>query len=254
MSMNPEQLDAYLSGELGTDSARFFESAMRRDESLRREVCEQAQIDQALHRLFAIAGAGAEREPGSLGTAQVGGDPSDHSSREAILAAKADEFADGVMASISTHDEESLARSVLTEILDEREKRSRPGPWWDLAKAAAVAGIAVLATVMVLRSVEVTDERSEARRAAVEKQRLLARVTREHNAVWGRSNAFALPTETEETEELKGQVGRWLGAGLLHLESDAPKSPSTTERAPFLKDRPTSISRPPTAPSCAADG
>ena len=203
MNMNPEHLDAYLSGELRDDSVRFLEAAIRRDQTLQAELFEQAQFDQALRRLFADADA----SDSAFSEHVVGG--KSRETMSAMLAAQADEFADGVIASVSTGDEDSLARSVLTELLDEREQNSRPSPWWDLGKAAAVAAVAVLMTVVALKSVEVADEKVAAKRAAVEKQRLLARITREDGAVWG----------ARSTISGGEKVGTWLGAGLLHLES-----------------------------------
>ena len=213
MSMNPEHLDAYLSGELSDDSARFLEASIRRDQALQAELFEQAQLDQALRRLFAdeeIAAPTLSSSGQGEPSIAIADEARSHETLSAMRSAQADEFVDGVIASVSAGDEDSLARSVLTELLDEREKHSRPSPWWDLGKAAAVAAVAVLLTVVALKSVEVSDENVTAKRAAVEKQRLLARITREDDAIWGERSTVSGGGE---------KIGAWLGAGLLHLES-----------------------------------
>ena len=189
MSMNPEHVDAYISGELRDESAKFIESSIRRDEQLQDEIFLQAQMDQALRWMYI-----AEDES----AASVNGEP-------AVVSARLDDFVAGVMASVSTGDERTLARSVLTELLEEQSRKRRPTPWWDLAKAAAVAAVAVVATVLALNSIEVRDEVAEAKREAVEEARVLARITQERNAVWGRTSTVK-------------RDGDWLSSGLLHLQ------------------------------------
>jgi len=190
MSMNPEHIDAYISGELRDDSARFIEGSIRRDEALQDEVFLQAQIDQALRWMYI---AEDESAVGATGG-------------QAVQSTHLDDFVAGVMASVGGGDERTLARSVLTELLEEQGRVRRPTPWWDLAKAAAVAAIAVLATVLALNSIEVRDEVAEARREAVEEARVLARITQERNAVWGRTSTVR-------------RDGDWLSSGLLHLQT-----------------------------------
>lgn len=203
MSMNPEHLDAYISGELRDESALFIEGSIRRDETLQDEVYLQAQMDQALRWMFAAeTKADLDAGDGELPAEEQAA--ADAANAAGIL--QMDDFVAGVMASVSAGDERTLARSVLTELLEEQGKSSRPHPWWDLAKAAAVAAIAVIATVLALQSVEVRDDVAAAQREAVEDARVLARVTREQDAVWGK-------TSTVQRD------GDWLSSGLLHLES-----------------------------------
>jgi len=190
MSMNPEHVDAYISGELRDESAKFIEGSIRRDEELQDEIFLQAQIDQALRWMYA-----AEDE--------AAGDV-DKAQGESV-SNQLDDFVAGVMASVGGGDERTLARSVLTELLEEQGRKRRPTPWWDLAKAAAVAALAVVGTVVALNSIEVRDEVAEARREAVEESRVLAQITQERNAVWGRTS-----TVTRD--------GNWLSSGLLHLQ------------------------------------
>ncbi len=190
MSINPEQVDAYISGELRDESAKFIEGSIRRDEALQDEIFLQAQIDQALRWMYIAEDESSTSTDGE----------------QAAPSAQLDEFVAGVMASVGTGDERTLARSVLTELLEEQARKRRPTPWWDLAKAAAVAAVAVLATVLALNSIEVRDEVADAKREAVEEARVLARITQERNAVWGRASTVK-------------RDGEWLSSGLLHLQT-----------------------------------
>ena len=83
-----ERLDAYLAGELQVDSMRLVEVEIREDQVAQEEFVVQAQMDAALTALMA-----------------------DEKSSQ--------DFAQGVMASVQVMPERSLAKSVLSEILDE---------------------------------------------------------------------------------------------------------------------------------------
>ncbi len=169
-----EQLDAYLAGELRGEEARLVETEIRSDQQAREDFVMQAQMDAALKALM---------------TDEQG----------------VQDFAEGVMARVQTEPERSLAKSVLSEILDEREAAARVHQprafdWWVWTKTAAIAAVAAAATVWVLQSVRMGDERVSP------KPTFLARLTADEDAQWAESS-------------LKMRDDGWLGAGRLNLKS-----------------------------------
>ena len=169
-----EQLDAYLAGELQEDSMRLVEAGLRGDQVAQENFVVQAQMDAALKALM-----------------------SDEQSEA--------DFAQGVMASVQTEPERSLAKSVLSEILDEREAAARVHQprafdWWVWTKTAAIAAVAAAATVWVLQSVQLGDER------VAPKPTFLARLTLEDEVQWAESS-------------LKARDDGWLETGRLNLKS-----------------------------------
>lgn len=169
-----ERLDALLAGELREDSARLVGSEIRGDGDLLEQFVAQARMDAALKSLMADE-QGVEN------------------------------FAQGVMARVQTGNERSLTKSVLSEILDEREaaKRHRPRvfDWWVWTKTAAIAAVAAAATVWVLQSVRLDSDGKVAPKPAFP-----ARLTAEEDVQWAEYS-------------LQAREDGWLGAGRLHLKS-----------------------------------
>jgi len=169
-----ERLDAYLADELQEDLVRLVETEIRGDQVAQDEFVVQAQMDAALNALMAD-------------------EQSSH------------DFAQGVIASVQTAPERSLAKSVLSEILDEREAAAlvhqpRTFDWWVWTKTAAIAAVAAAVTVWVLQSVRVGDEK------AAPRPTILARLTLDDEAEWADSS-------------LKARNDGWLEAGRLNLKS-----------------------------------
>ena len=103
------QVDAFLAGELSETDRAALERALRSEVLCQELLQEQAALDGALRALLSPEATGSERD-----------------------------FVEGVMASLQVKEERSLAKSVLTEILDERDRaQRRPFPWVDLLKAGA---------------------------------------------------------------------------------------------------------------------
>lgn len=172
-----EQLDAFLARELPQDSELLLEAELRADEGLREEFVLQSQMDAALMELMA-----------------------DESSKQ--------DFAQSVLASVQVMPERSLAKSVLSEILDERDaavgrRQPRVFEWWVWTKTAVIAALAAAATVWGLQSVSLDSEREG---QAAPQAKFFARVTADGNAEWSESS-------------LKAREDGWLQSGRLNLLS-----------------------------------
>jgi len=169
-----ERLDAYLAGELQESSVRLVESEIQGDPAILEEFVLQAQMDASLKELMSDEQSGQD-------------------------------FAHGVMAHLQTVEKRSLAKSVLSEILDEREAakllhQPKAFDWWVWTKTAAVAAVALAAVVWTLQSVKLGEEKVAPRPT------FLARLTADENAQWGETS-------------LKARHGGWLEAGRLDLKS-----------------------------------
>ncbi len=172
-----EQVDAYLAGELQQDAARLVEAGIRGDQVAEQEFVVQAQMDAALKALM---------------------------SEDALH----QNFVQGVMASVQAEPERALTKSVLTEILDERDAaagRHQPKPfdWWVWTKTAAIAAVAAAATVWTLQSVRMDSGREG---QAAPQPKFLARLSADENAQWAENS-------------LKAREDGWLGSGRLDLRS-----------------------------------
>ncbi len=169
-----ERMDALLAGELREDSMRLVGTEIHGDTALLGEFVSQARMDAALKSLMAD-----EQEVGK--------------------------FAGAVMARVQTGGERSLTKSVLTEILEEREAAKRHWPrvfdWWVWTKTAAIAAVAAAATVWVLQSVRLDDTGRVAPKPAFP-----ARLTVEEGVQWAEHS-------------LRAREDGWLGAGRLDLKS-----------------------------------
>ena len=183
--MKTELLDAYLTGDLAGESAEFIESALKNDAALREYYFQQVRMDAALRKLYG-------EEPGAApDTAQ---------------------FAAGVMARIAsepgneTEEERRLAKSVLLELLEEREAKPRPFGWGDWAKAAVIAAAAAVLAVVGLKSVSLDNSGQPAGPT----DHFVAQVTAEENTTWG--------DVTGETAAERRDDG-WVRPGKLELKS-----------------------------------
>ncbi len=171
-----ERLDAYLARELQQSSVSLVEAEIRGDEAFSKEFVLQSQMDAALTVLLA-----------------------DEKNTQ--------DFAQGVMASVQTEPERVLAKSILSEILDEREAASqrhqpRAFDWWVWTKTAAIAAVAAVAAVWGLQSVQLDSGNGQ----VAPQPKFLARLTVDENAQWDESS-------------LKVREDGWLGSGRLNLQS-----------------------------------
>lgn len=120
--MDSEHLEAYLAGELDERARGQVEHALRNDADLRESFRAQAQLDAALRIVL-----GSEKE----------------------------EFQTGVIARLRSEgagEPRGFAKSVLTEIVEEREGII-PLRWPDLVKAGIVSAAASIALMFVLQGI-----------------------------------------------------------------------------------------------------
>lgn len=174
--MESEHLEAYLANELDEIGRRQVEHALRHDEVLRESFVAQARMDGALRALL------ADHEP----------------------------FNEGVLARLRSEGagERGFAKSVLLEIVDEREGQ-RPIRWPDLVKTGIISAAASVGLLLLLQSIVYREGAPgvDPVAAAVPKEVFLARVERVDSAVWSKESA----------SRVRGDG--WLSAGLLRLES-----------------------------------
>lgn len=180
--MNSEHLEAYLAGELDANSRSQVEHALRHDSDLRASFVVQAQMDVALRVL-----RGASAETGSAA------------------------FNEGVLARLrgeGAGDNRGFAKSVLTEILEER-KGLRPLRWPLLVKtglisaAASIALLLLLQTIIFNRPIPGTSPSRE----SVFSGAFAARIERSENLQWSEDTATRIREDG------------WLSTGLLQMES-----------------------------------
>lgn len=142
--MDSSFLEAYLAGELDEHNRAQVGAALLRDAELRTTFLQQMRMDAAL-KVVLGAGAGADTAAGVPVSEEV--------------------FRSGVLAHLRSEgagDSRSFAKSVLTEIVVEREgKRLRR--WPDLVIAGAVSAAASIGLMFFLQSV---DFNAQARTAA----------------------------------------------------------------------------------------
>ncbi len=124
--MNSEHIEAYLSGELDESARQQMERAFRNDRELRSSFLQQLQVHSALGVM--IGDEAAEKEA---------------SFNESVMAHLNSEGAD---------DHREFAKSVLTEIVEEREGL-RAIRWPDLIKAGVISAAASIALMFLLQSV-----------------------------------------------------------------------------------------------------
>lgn len=183
--MDAEHIESYLSGELDKNGRSQVDRVLRNDLDLRESFLQQAQVDAALEMLL------GEPEPGT-----------DSSSEE---------FNASVMASLRSEgagEYRSFAKSVLTEIVEERDGII-PLRWPDLLKAGVISAAASIALMFLLQGIIFREgapaSRGDASPAATPS--FVARVEHGEGLEWS-------PTTAAKMRE-----DGWVGNGLLELVS-----------------------------------
>ena len=180
--MDSEHLEAYLAGELDENGRRQVEHALRHDSDLRASFVVQAQMEAALRTLM--------------------GPSSDESAAN---------FNQGVIARLRSEgagDNRGFAKSVLTEIVEEREGL-RPLRWPLLVKTGLISAAASIGLLLLLQTIIFEDSapgRALAREP-VTPVGFAARIERSEDVIWA-----------ESTVKRVREDG-WLSIGLLQLES-----------------------------------
>ena len=179
--MDSEHLEAYLAGELDGKGRAQVEHALRHDSHLRASFLVQAQMESALKMLLG----------------------SDTATRQI-------EFDRGVIARLRSEgagDHRGFAKSVLTEIVEEREKL-RPIRWPDLIKTGVISAAASIALLLGLQAIVFRESPSESgqkkKAAAVG---FTARIERSDKVKWA------------ATSEGRIREDGWLSTGFLKIES-----------------------------------
>lgn len=173
--MDSEHLEAYLADELDESGRRQVEHALRHDAALRASFVVQAQTDAALR---ALLGSGREA------------------------------FEAGVIARLRSEGagERSFAKSVLLEIVEEREGR-RPIAWPDLVKTGLISAAASIGLLLLLQSIIFRSGAGRPESDAKSGPAFAARVERSEDLVWHPSSLA------------KVREDGWLSPGMLRLES-----------------------------------
>ena len=129
--MTTEQLEAYLNGDLCAERAQDFEEALRHDRNLREAYLSQLEMDATLRVLLSAGGEEGLTAP---------------------------EFTESVMARLRSEGaaegtDRRFAKSVLTEILEDREgiRPIRPLRWPDLVIAIGLLFLFLRSAIRVLR-------------------------------------------------------------------------------------------------------
>lgn len=174
--MDSEYLEAYLAGELDERGREQVLHALRNDEGLRNQFIAQMQMDAALEAML-----------------------STESGKE--------QFEAGVLAQLNSEgagDQRSFAKSVLTEIVEEREN-IRAIRWPDLVKASIVSAAASIGLMFFLQSIIFSSTEPEA--DGDDSANFIARVERSKDLKWSGESAD------------KVREDGWLTDGLLEIES-----------------------------------
>lgn len=168
--MNSERIDAYLSDELDEIGCRRLESALEKDAALRAAFIQQAQTDALLRTLLADADGR--------------------------------KFAQGVIARLQAEgaEERSFAKSVLLEIVEEREKH-RPVAWPDIVAAVLISAAASIGLLLLFQSIIFRGSP----RSSTPAKNYVAHIERSQDLVWRDAKSHPL---TEDG---------WLEAGPLHV-------------------------------------
>ncbi|MDF1658743.1 MAG: FecR domain-containing protein [Verrucomicrobiales bacterium] len=180
--MNAEFLEAYLANELDERDRARVEDALRRDADLRECFLHQVQLDSAL--LYLIPEAGSEM---------------------------ADSFESAVMARLRSEGADEgrkFAKSVLTEIVEEREEIN-PLRWPDLLKAGLISAAASIALMFGLQEIIFSEHPFGQRitQNRIAGPEFVARVELSDELVW-----------SEETARVARRDG-WLTSGLIEIQS-----------------------------------
>lgn len=182
--MDSEHLDAYLAGELDDDAVHQVKRALRNDADLRASFLHQLRIHSALGILF---GADAAERSESFD--------------EAVMARLRSEGAGG---------HRGFAKSVLTEIVEEREG-ARPLRWPDLVKAGLISAVASVALMFALQTIIFRHSGDaswlQGSGAGTGGGGFVARVEEARDLQWSESTADAVHEDG------------WLKNGLVRIES-----------------------------------
>ncbi|MEM6915671.1 MAG: hypothetical protein AAF491_03805, partial [Verrucomicrobiota bacterium] len=180
--MNSEFLEAYLADELDDHGRLQVEDALRRDANLRDAFLLQVQLDSALRYLLPEDSID-DSEP----------------FEQAVIARLRSEGAD---------EGRTFAKSVLTEIVEEREEIS-PLRWPDLVKAGVISAAASIALMFGLQEIIFSQHSLGGRIAAqrISGPEFVARVELSEDLTW-----------SEETNASIREDG-WRTSGLLEIES-----------------------------------
>ncbi len=170
--MNPEELESYLSGSLLGEERDHLEHLLAHDSELRARFIEQIQVDAALRAL-------------------LGGD-GNHG------------LVKGVMARLHSEvmSDRDFAKSVLLEIVEEREKR-RSIPWRDIITACIVSAAASIGLLLLFQSIAFRGGQSHPHSPTS----FVAHLERSENLVWNESCRSLV------------RADGWLTPGFLKLDS-----------------------------------
>lgn len=180
--MNSEFLEAYLANELDDHARSQVEEALRRDSDLRDCFLHQVQIDLALRHLIPEWDENAD-----------------------------DSFEAAVMARLESEgagESHGFAKSVLTEIVNEREEMS-PVRWPDLLKAGVISAAASIALMFVLQEIIFSQHPFGIRAAQTSAVGggFVARVELSDELRWSHETAASIREDG------------WLSNGLIEIES-----------------------------------
>ncbi|MDF1825935.1 MAG: FecR domain-containing protein [Verrucomicrobiales bacterium] len=180
--MNAEFLEAYLANELDDNARRQVEEALSRDAELRDCFLQQVQVDLALRYLM-----------------PEDGEESTDSFEEAILARLKSEGAG---------ESHGFAKSVLTEIVNEREEIS-PVRWPDLLRAGVISAAASIALMFVLQEIIFSQHPFglKVAQTGLVGPEFVARVEVSEGLEWSKETGGAIREDG------------WLSNGLIEIES-----------------------------------
>jgi hypothetical protein len=180
--LDSQHLEAYLAGELDDNGRLQAEHALRHDSDLRASFVAQAQMEAALRVLMSPAGQ----------------------DRDEV-------FNQGVIARLRSEgagDNRGFAKSVLTEIVEEREGL-RPLRWPLVIQTGLISAAASIGLLLLLQTV-IFDETTSGLTRSLEPLSpagFAARIERSENVHWSESTVNRVRDDG------------WLSTGLLQLES-----------------------------------
>jgi len=179
--LDSEHLEAYLAGELDEKGRSQVEHALRHDSDLRASFVAQAQMEAALRVLMGPAAPMGEN------------------------------FNQGVIARLRSEgagDNRGFAKSVLTEIVEEREGL-RPLRWPLLVKTGLISAAASIGLLLLLQTIIFEDATPGLTRTREPAPPVgfAARIERSENVIWAESTVNRVREDG------------WLSTGLLQLES-----------------------------------
>jgi len=182
--LDSEHIEAYIAGELDEKGCKQIERILRNDRELRESYLYQLRLHIALETII-----GSQAEDRNF------------------------EFDDGVMARLRSEGAggQSFAKSVLTEIVEERAGII-PLRWPDLLKAGIISAAASIALMFFLQSIMFGNAgRGNRLGSGISTPGFVARVEVSENLKWS--------TDTDDNVREDG----WLAPGLIEIESGQAK-------------------------------